>query len=130
MVLSTGFQLRLELAQILVEYGRDGRRRVAVHVDESVERPFWAGEQPVDRALFVPLHMVLVERLHEVVAQILYAERLGDESQILLEVLLTKRHPQELPEPRHDVVLEPVAIDNWYHVVRVRLERRLRDLRR
>ena len=44
-------------------------------------------------------------------------------------MLLAKRDPQELPEPRHDVVLEPVAIHDRDHVVLVGYERRVRNLR-
>src|SRR5687768_16168669 len=70
--------------------------------------------------------MVLVERLHKVIAQVLHAKGLGDEAQILREVLLAERDTKELPEPGHNVVLEPIAIDDRNNVVPVRRERRVR----
>ena len=68
--------------------------------------------------------MVLVEGFYEVVAKIVHPKRLSDASKVLLEVLLTKRYPEEPAEPRNDVVLKPVAIDDGDDVIGIGSERR------
>ena len=49
--------------------------------------------------------------------------------QVLLEVLLAERRPEELAEEPDDVVLEPVTVHDRDDVVRVRREGRGRHLR-
>ena len=66
-----GGQLGAELAQVVVEHHADRIRAVAVHVDQRVEAALGAGEQPVDGALLVALHVVVVEILEEVLADVL-----------------------------------------------------------
>ncbi len=127
-MLKTGLQLGIELAQVLVQHRRDGRRRVAVHVDERVERAVQAGEEPVDRPLLVSLDVILIERLHEVVAQVFHTEGLSDEAEVLLEMLLAEGCTKKLPEARDDVILEPVTIHDRDDVVGIRHERRSGNL--
>ena len=62
-----------ELAQVIVEDHADRIRAVAVHVDQRVEAALGAGKQPVDGALLVALHMVGVEILEEIIADIALA---------------------------------------------------------
>ena len=89
-----GGELGSELAQVVVEDHADGVRAVAVHINQGIEAAFWAGEQPVDRALFVKLDVVGVELLDEVVAnglsffagQVLWIESVFKKLEILFVV--------------------------------------------
>src|SRR5699024_10813769 len=60
--------------------------------------------------------------------QVLHAERFGDELQVLFEVLVTKRRPQEPAEEPDHVVFEPVAVHDRDNVVLVWRESRRWDL--
>lgn len=44
-------------------------------------------------------------------------------------MLFAQGHDEELPEPGHDVILEPFILGDGDDVVRVRLKRGIRDLR-
>ena len=111
-----GAQLGAELAQVVVEHHADRIRAVAVHVDQRVEAAFGAGEQPVDGALFVALHMVVVEVLQEVFADVL-AQRLFDEREVFFVMFFTKSHFQEFAKAFGDVIGEPVAVEHGDNVV-------------
>ena len=50
-------------------------------------------------------------------------------SYVLLKMLLAEGHAEELPESGHDVILEPFILGDGDDVVRVGLERGIRDLR-
>ena len=93
-------QFGAELAQVVVEHHADGIRAIAVHVDQRIEAALRAGKQPVDGTLLVALHMVAVEILEEVVADVagfaVFAQRGFDEFEIILVVFLAKGDAQEL----------------------------------
>lgn len=92
-----------------------------MHVDQRAERALGAGEHPVDWALFISLHVVGVEILGEVFADVL-AKCVLDILQVLAEMRLAEGGPQEKAEAIGDVVGEPVAVEHGDDVVGVRLE--------
>ena len=118
-------QLGDELAQIFVQEDRDRVAAIAVHVDQRVERALGAGEHPVDRPLLVPFHVVGVEILGEVPANV-FAKRLLNEAQVLAKGVFAKGHAQELAEAVGDVVGEPVGVEHRDDIVLVRHEDRIR----
>ena len=117
-------QLADELAQVVVQQDRDRVALIAVHVDQRVERALGAGEHPVDRALLVALHVVGVEILGEILADVL-AKRVLDIAQVLAEMRLAEGGAQEQAEAFGDVVGEPVGVEHGDDVVFVRHEARL-----
>ena len=116
-----GLQRADEFAQVVVEDDRDRVAAIPVHVDQRVERPLGAGEHPVDRALPVALHMVGVEILGEVFADVL-AQGVLDGAQVLAEMVLAEGHAEEQAEAFGDVVGEPVGVEHGDDVVLVRHE--------
>src|SRR5262249_15985321 len=91
---------------------------------ERVERTLGTRKQPVDRALFVALHMVVEEVAYEIFANVL-AERVLDEGEVVLELRLAEGDAQEGVEARGNVVPKPVAVEDGYHVVGDGFEGRL-----
>ena len=91
---------------------------VAVQVDEALEGPlFAAGEKPVDRAALVYRQVVLVEAGGEVAANgvtallvAVWAEAVGDEGEVLCQVLPGPGHADELDQPVAGVIGEPVGL--------------------
>ena len=131
MILVRG-ELGAELAQVIIEHHTDRIRAVAVHVDQRIEAALGTGEQPVDGPFLVAFHMVGVELAEEVIADAVIAlaldvQRLLDELEVFLVVLIAKGHAQELAEALGDVVGEPVAVQHGDDVVVIGREARLRN---
>ena len=106
-MLALGQEFSPKLPQVVVEDDREGVRAVAVHVNQGVEMPLGAGEEPIDGALLVAFDVVRVEVLEEVATDVL-AQRSLDEGQVLLVMRLAEGDPQEFLETFGDVVGEPV----------------------
>lgn len=102
---------------------------VAVDVDECLEAVLPARvEEPVDRPLLVGLAVVLVEVVEKVAADVfqgaaLAADRVRDELQVLLIVLLAVDRSEPDAEAVDDVVLEVLVIADRDDVILVRAER-------
>ena len=124
---------RLVELLLLVDVARAQARHpvavVAVDVDERFEAVLPARiEEPVDRPLLVGLAVILVEVVEEVAADVLEraalaAERVREELQVLLIVLLAVDRPEPGAEAVDDVVLEVLVIADRDDVVLVRSER-------
>lgn len=125
-----GVQLGREVAQVR-QHVVGGGRRVAVQIDQRLERALLvgaAGVHPVDRTVLVHLDVVIIKIVDEVFAQRL-AQHPLDVGDVLLKMLLAEGHTEEPPESGHDVILEPFILGDRDDVVRVRLERGIRNLR-
>lgn len=131
--LLVGLDARLVELLLLVDVARAHARHrvavVAVDVDERLEAVLLARiEEPVDRPLLVGLAVIFVEAVDEVAADVLEraalaAERIRDELQILLIVLLAVDRSEPDAEAVDDVVLEVLVIADRDDVVLVRPER-------
>lgn len=125
-----GVELASELAQVF-QHGVRGGGCVPVQVDERLERALvvgTAGVHPVDRPVLVHLDMIVVEIRGEILPQRL-AEHLFDIGDVLVHMLLAERCGKERAEAGGEIVFEPFVVGDGDDVVRVRLERGVRDLR-
>jgi len=127
-----GGELGAELAQVVIKHQADCIRAVAVHVDQRVKAALRAGEQPIDRALFIALHMVGVELTEEIIANAVVALALDvqcllDEAEVFLVMFVAEGHTQELAEALGDVVGKPVAVEHGDDIIIVGWEAGLRN---
>ena len=117
-VFAAGGELGDVLAQIVVEDDADRIGAITVHVDQRVEGALGGREEPVDRALLIPLDMLLVKVFHEILAEI-FAQRPFDEPEILREMLLAEGKGQERFELRNNVIHEPLVVEDGDNAVLV-----------
>ena len=111
------------VAQI-VEYHVRGFRRIPVQVHERLERALVAGLTrvlPVDRSIRIHLHVVVVEIVHEILADA-FVQYLFDVGDVRGQILLAERHGEEPAEPCHDIIFEAVRLRDRNDIVRVRSE--------
>ena len=79
------------------------------------------GVLPVNRPIRIHLHMVVVEIIHEILANAL-AQHLFDVGDVRSQILLAERHGEEPAEPCHDIIFEAVRLRNWNDIVCIRFE--------
>ena len=108
----------------IVEYHVRGFWRIPMQIHERLERALvvgLAGVLPIDRTIRVHLHVVVVEIIHEILADTL-AQHLFDVGDVRGQILLAERHGKEPAEPCHDIIFEAVRLRDRNDIVRVRLE--------
>ena len=95
-----------------------------MHINQCVEGALGAAEQPVDRAFFIALHMIVVEILEKIVADVtevsILAQCCLNEFEVFLVVFLAKGYAQELAEALGDIVGEPVAVEHGDNIIVIR----------
>ena len=95
---------------------------VAVQIHETLEGLLLAAaEEPVDGPVFVGLQVVLVKLAQEISSQLL-AEGFLDEPDILTQRGLAKGDAEKFLRAGHDIVLEPLAVQDGNNAIGIRDE--------